>query len=189
MAARDVLQTKVDPARARHTLLCNGVLAPEASDRWGQNERNQLLGVGGSTLKVDAGGNVIIEALKTTYQKNAQGAIDTSFRELWRKRTVSYLRWTWRNRMETKFPRHKLADDGTDFDAGQAIVTPNIIRGEAIAWFTAMQSIGLVEDLDGFREDLVVERNSTDFDRIDAILRPNIINNFVVSATKLQFRV
>ena len=185
----DAAATTDDPARPRTTLRCKDVLAPEAGDLWTQTERNVVLQSGGATLKTDGGGNVIIERLTTTYQKNAQGAPDPTWLDLTTKRTVSYLRWNWDTRITLKFPRHKLASDGTNFDAGQAVVTPSTIRAEAIAWFSEMENAGLVEDLDQFRTDLIVERNSTDFNRIDAILRPNTINKFVVSATRLQFRL
>lgn len=189
VAGLDAAATTDDPARPRTTLRCKDVLAPQASDLWTQAERNTVLQSGGATLKTDAGGNVIIERLTTTYQKSAQGAPDPTWLDLSTKRTVSFLRWSWDTRITLKFPRHKLADDGTNFDAGQAVVTPSTIRAEAIAWFSQMENDGLVEDLDQFREDLIVERNTTDLNRIDAILRPNTINKFVVSATKLQFRL
>jgi phage tail sheath gpL-like len=189
VAGLDAAATTDDPARPRTTLRCQDVLAPEAGAVWSQTERNIVLQSGGATLKPDAGGNVIIERLTTTYQKSAQGAPDPTWLDLTTKRTVSYLRWSWDTRITLKFPRHKLASDGTAFDAGQAVVTPSTIRAEAIAWFSEMENAGLVEDLDQFREDLIVERNTTDLNRIDAILRPNTINKFVVSATKLQFKL
>lgn len=189
VAAHSAAQVQIDPARPRTTLRCLDVLAPEPADVWLQSERNAALGVGGATLKLDAGGNVIIERLVTTYQKNAQGAVDPTWLDQTTKETVSYLRWNWDTRITLKYPRHKLADDGTNFGAGQAVVTPSTIRAEAIAWFSEMEERGLVEDLEQFRDDLIVERNTQDFNRLDAILRPNIINKFVVSATKLQFKV
>ena len=189
VAALDAAATNQDPARPRTTLQCSSILAPSLVARWDLSERNQVLQAGGATVKTDAGGNTIIERLTTTYQKNPQGAPDPTWLDLTTKRTVSYLRWSWDTRLTLKYPRHKLADDGTNFDPGQAIVTPSTIRSEAIAWFSEMEGAGLVEDLDQFRNDLIVERNSTDLNRIDAILRPNTINKFVVSATKLQFRL
>lgn len=189
VAAHDAEQTGIDPARPRTTLVCPDVLAPVKSDRWDQSSQDAVLNTGGATVIADAAGNMIIQRLTTTYQTNQQGAPDPTWLDLTTKRTVSYLRWNWDTRITLKYPRHKLANDGTPIEPGQAVVTPGTIRAEAVAWFTEMQARGLVEGLDQFREDLVVERNTTDFNRIDAILRPNVINKFVVSATKLQFRL
>ena len=91
--------------------------------------------------------------------------------------------------MLRKFPRHKLADDGTNFDPGQAVVTPSTIRAEAVAWFSEMEGRGLVENLEQFTEFLVVERSEVDLNRIDSILPPNTINKFVVGATSMQPRL
>jgi len=188
-AAIDAFETGQDPARPRTTLVLPDVVAPKAGNRLDQNERNLLLGYGASTTTVNPSGQVAIERLVTTYQKNAQGVDDPTWLDLTTKRTISFLRWSWDARITLKYPRHKLADDGTRFSPGQAIVTPSTIRAEALAWFEDQELAGLVEDLDQFRTDLVVERNTTDFNRLDAILRPDVINKFVVSATRLQFRL
>lgn len=189
VGAIDAAQTNIDPARPRTTIVCKDVLAPEAGDRWTQAEANTILQTGGATLKTNASGNVMVERLTTTYQQNSQGAPDPTWLDLSTKRTVSYLRWNWKTRIILKYPRHKLADDGTRIAPGSATVTPATIRAEAIAWFSEMETLGLVEGADQFREDLVVERDATDRNRINDILRPDVINKFVVSATKLQFKL
>lgn len=187
--ARSAFEAQQDPARGLTTLTLPDVVAPKAGSRFDQNERHLLLSAGAATTKTDAGGNTIIERLTTTYQKNAQGVADVTWLDLTSKRTVSFLRWDWRARITLKYPRHKLANDGTAFDEGQKIVTPATIRAEAIAWFKEKERAGLVEGIDQFREELVVERNTDDFNRLDAILRPNVINKFLVSATRLQPRL
>lgn len=185
----DAYETTQDPARPRTTLGLTGVVAPKEGSRFDQNERNLLLGSGAATTKIDGGGNVIIERLTTTNQLDASAVDDPTWLDLTTKRTVSFLRWDWDTRITRKFPRHKLADDGTRFDPGQFVVTPSTIRSEAIAWFEEKEAQGLVEGLDQFRTDLVVERNTTDFNRLDSILRPDVINKFVVNATRLNFRL
>lgn len=178
-----------DPARPRQTLALTGVLAPWTQDRYTLDERNIHLHDGISTFIVDAGGNVLIERLITTYRLNALGVSDTSYLDIETMRTLAYLRYSVRSRIALKFPRHKLADDGTPFGPGQAIVTPKIIRAELIALFREWEDAGLAEDIDQFKADLLVQRNGTDPNRLDAVIPPNIINQFRVFAGQVQFRL
>lgn len=138
---------------------------------------------------VDAGGLVLIERLITTYQTNAYGVDDASYLDIETMRTLAYLRLTVRARIATKFPRHKLAADGTQFGPGQAIVTPNIIRAELVALFMDWMDAGLAEGLEQFKRDLLVQRSATDPNRVDAVIPPDVINQFRVFAAQVQFRL
>jgi phage tail sheath gpL-like len=100
-----------------------------------------------------------------------------------------YLRYSFRNRILQRYPRHKLASDGTRYGAGQAVITPLLGKAEAIAWFREMEELGLVENFDSFKTNLVVERNGSDVNRLDFLLPPDLINQFIVGAVKLQFRL
>lgn len=178
-----------DPARPRQTLVLPGVLPQAIADRWTRDERNLALFDGISTTVVDAGGQVLIERLITTYQTNAFGVADISYLDVETLRTVAYLRYTVRARIASKYPRHKLAADGTLFGAGQAIVTPNTIRAELVALFMDWMDAGLAEGLEQFKRDLIVERSSTDPNRVDAIIPPDVVNQFRVFAAQVQFRL
>lgn len=89
--------------------------------------------------------------------------------------------------MLNKYPRHKLADDGTRFGAGQAVITPKIGKAEAIAKFREWEELGLVENADQFKRDLIVERNATDRNRLDFMLPPDLINQALVFGTQIGF--
>lgn len=178
-----------DPARPRQTLTLTGVLASKEEDRYTQEERNLHLHDGISTFKVDAGGNVLIERLITSYQTNAFGVEDISYLDVTTLRTLAYLRYTVRARIALRFPRHKLADDGTNFGPGQAIVTPSVIRAELIALFKEWELAGLAEDIEQFKSELIVQRNSADPNRVDAIIPPDVVNQFRVLAASVQFRL
>ena len=115
------------------------------------------------------------------------GADDPSYLDMTTLLTLSYLRYSFRNIILTKFPRHKLADDGTKFSQGQAIVTPSVIKAEAIAIFRNWEQDGLVEDFDSFKEGLIVERNTSDVNRLDIQLTPDLINQFMVAGCKIKF--
>lgn len=178
-----------DPARPRQTLTIPSVLAPALTQQWTQTERNTLLYSGISTFKVAVGGVCSIERLITSYSLNAYGLPDTSYLDVETMRTIAYLRFTVRVRITSKYPRHKLANDGTVYGPGQAIVTPKVLRGELIALFQDWEEAGLAEDIEQFKQDLVVERNASDPNRVDAVIPPNVVNQFRVFAGLVQFRL
>lgn len=178
-----------DPARPFQTLEYTHALPPAEADRWSNQERNLLLYDGIATSRVGPGEVVQVDRLITTYQENSAGADDVAYLDLNTPLTLMYLRYSWRTRWMSRFPRHKLADDGTRFGAGQAVVTPKLAKAEALGWFRDMEELGLVEGFDQFKADLVMERNVTDRNRIDAMLSPDLINQLIVSATKFAFRL
>lgn len=178
-----------DPARPRQTLELQGVLAPAEADRYTRDERNLHLHDGIATFIVDAGGRVLIERLITTYKTNSFGVEDISYLDVETLRTLAYLRYSVRARIALKFPRHKLANDGTRFGPGQAVVTPKTIRAELLALFRQWEEAGLAEGFEQFKTDLIVERNGTDPNRVDAIIPPDVINQFRVFAGQVQFRL
>lgn len=178
-----------DPARPFQTLPLVGVLAPPEGDRFTQSERNLLLLDGIATFTVDLDGTVRIDRLITTYQTNAAGAPDPSYLDANTLFTLGYLRYTFRNHFATRYPRHKVGDDGNRFGAGQAIITPKIGRAECITLFRQWEERALVENVDQFKADLVVERNADDRNRLDFLLPPDLVNQLVVVGAQIQFRL
>jgi phage tail sheath gpL-like len=128
-----------------------------------------------------------IERLVTTYQTNPLSIPDPSYLDVETMRTLAYLRYSVRARIALKFPRHKLADDGTLFDPGQAVVTPSSIRSELISLFRDWERAGLVEDFEQFKDELIVERDANDQNRVNMRMGPNLINQFRVFAGQIQF--
>mgnify|MGYP007100072004 CR=1 FL=1 len=117
------------------------------------------------------------------------GADDSSYRDVNTILTLSYLRYDFRNYLLRKYPRHKLANDGTKFGAGQAIVTPKLIKAECVNKFREWENIGLVENIDQFKRDLIVERNVSDPNRLDILLPPDLVNQLMVIGTQVSFRL
>lgn len=175
-----------DPGRPFQTLTMNRVLPAVESARFTFSERNLLLFDGITTTKV-VGGVVQLERVITTYQLNSAGADDVSYLDVTTMLTLSYLRYTFRQRIMSIYPRHKLADDGIRPGAGQAIITPKIGKAEALAWFRQMEELALVENYDQFAQDLVCERNVSDRNRLDWLLSPDIINQLIVGASRLAY--
>lgn len=177
----------IDPARPLQTLVLPGVLPPALADRFTRQERNLLLRDGISTFTVDQGGNVLIERVVTTYQTNAYGIDDVSYLDLETKWTVDYMRYAFRARIALRFPRHKLADDGTNFAPGQAIATPSIIKSELLDVARQLELAGILEGFDQFKNDLIVVRSMSDRNRVNCILPPDVVNQFRVFAASVQF--
>ncbi|MFM9902137.1 MAG: phage tail sheath subtilisin-like domain-containing protein [Polaromonas sp.] len=177
----------IDPARPFQTLVLPGVLPPAQADQFTRQERNLLLRDGISTFTVDQGGNVLIERVVTTYQTNAYGIDDVSYLDLETKWTVDFMRFAFRARIAQRFPRHKLADNGTSFAPGQPVATPNIIRSELLDVARQLELVGVLEGFKQFKADLVVERSLVDRNRVNCILPPDVVNQFRVFAASVQF--
>jgi phage tail sheath gpL-like len=177
----------IDPARPLQTLKLTGILAPARADRFTWVNRNALLHDGIATEKIATDGMVMIERAVTTYRTNAYGRDDTSYLDTETMGVIAYLRYSWPERMAQKFSRMKLADDGTTYPAGQAIVTPSIIGKEQIAWFIEMMNLGYVEDLAQFKKDQVVVRNASDRSRVDSLIPTHLVSGLRVLAGKLRF--
>lgn len=186
VAAADAAEP--DPARPRQSLVLRDVLPPSVADRYIWSERNLHLGDGIATYTVDDGGLCRIERLVTTYKVNEQGIPDVSYRDIERLRSLSYIRFMVRARLSQVFPRHKLADDGGDYDPLQAIATPSIIKAELVALFRDLVRAAIVENIEQFIQDIRVVRNTEDSDRVDILLPPDLVNQLRVTATSIQFR-
>lgn len=179
-------EAQTDPARPIQGVALRAIIAPKESELRTQGEANQLLGDGVSTIK-SQGGSVFVERLRTTRKKNNFGGDDASLADVEPKETLSYLRYDFRTRFVQKFSRHKLANDGTRFGPGQAVMTPKVAKAELISIFRGWEELGLVEGVDQFKRDLIVERNLSDPNRLDIQLPPDLINQLRVTAAQVAF--
>ncbi len=157
----------IDPARPFRTLELPGMEPPIETERFTFEEREGLLTEGGSTYTVDAGGRVRIEKLVSTYKTNEAGEPSESYSSVNTLLTLSYLRFSFRSYFNTKYPRHKLAGDNIQFGAGQAIMTPSLAKAECIALFRQWEDLGLVQDIDSFKNALIVEIHPKNKSRLD----------------------
>lgn len=186
--ARAAKSLAIDPARPLQTLTLCGLLPPQKENIWTREERNLLLYDGMATYTVGTGGcQIRIERAITQYQQNAAGLLDASYLDINTPETLERIRYRQRQRITQKFPRHKLASDGTNYGAGQAIVTPNIIKAELLALYREMEALGWVEGFEHYRDSMIVEINLDDKNRVDVNDQPNLVNQFRVHAQKTQF--
>ncbi|MEG1603737.1 MAG: phage tail sheath subtilisin-like domain-containing protein [Cloacibacillus sp.] len=178
----------IDPARPFQTLELTGIMAPVLEERFTLQERNILLYDGISTWKTDASAAIRAERFITTYKKSPAGADDRSYLDVNTPLTLGRLRYSLRNFLLLRYPRHKLASgDITQFGAGQAIATPDSVKGDIIGWYQRQVTKGIAEDIDTFKKGLIVERNANDECRLDILLTPDVVNQLRVLAAQMQF--
>ena len=187
-AAQVSQSAQIDPAKPFQTLPLLGVLAPSPVEEFALDERNNLLFDGISTYRL-VSSQPIIERAISTYQLSSGGSPDISYLDLTTLYTLSLLRFEFRTLFQTKYSRHKLANDGTAFGPGQPVMTPSLGKSEAIALFTAWQQRGLVEGQDQFENDLIVERSDTDPNRLDFSLPVDLVNALRVVGAKIPFLI
>ncbi|TWB19514.1 phage tail sheath gpL-like [Rhizobium sp. ERR 1071] len=178
-----------DPARPLQTLEMTGVLPAPSEQRFTVAQMNNLVSVGIAIQKVNPNGYpaIIREAMR--YQQNSYGQADNAYALATTLYTLAEIFRRLKGAITSKYPRHKLANDGTVFASGQAIITPKIIKAELVSEYSDMEYDGLVENLDAFASNLVVERNSTNPDRVDVLYPPDIINGLRIFAVLAQFRL
>lgn len=187
-AARTAVFISADPARPTQTGELMGLTPAPAGDRFIKSERQALLMHGVATTYF-GGGAVRIERAITTYQKNAFDQADDSYLDSETLHQSAYVISTLKSIVTSKYGRHKLANDGTRFGAGQAIVTPNVIRSELIASYFALEQLGIVENAEAFAANLIVERSATNPNRLDVLYPPDLVNQLRILALQYQFRL
>ena len=186
--AANAVFIKADPARPTQTGQLNGIMVPRAGKQFIQSDRNTLLAWGVATSSVVAG-VVQVERAITTYQLDQYGQPDTSYMDSETMHTAAYVLRDLRRLIVSKYGRHKLADDGTLYGPGQAIVTPAVIRGELIGEYNVLERNGFVQNATAFAQYLILERDANNPNRVNALFPPEYINQLRVFAVLNQFRL
>lgn len=188
-AGQVAASVRADPARPVQTLPLLGVLAPPLQSRFQLTDRNTLLFDGMSTFTVADDGTVAIENAITTYQKNSFGQADNSYLEVETMFTLMAVLRFLKGRITSKFPRMKLAADGTRFAPGSAIVTPAMIRADQIAAYQELEFNGLVQRSDLFAQNLIVQQNASNPNRVDVLWPGTLVAQLRIFALLAQFRL
>ena len=178
-----------DPARPLQTLSLNGCKLAPLQDRFNVDELNALAGNGVATQKAGADNQPMISRETTTYQLDLYGFSDTAYELVTTLATLARLIRNQRHSITTKFPRCKLANDGTRFGPGQAIATPSLIKLEILSEYTLDMYNGLVENFSAFETNLLVERDVNDPNRVNVLYPPDLINQLRIFAVLAQFRL
>ena len=178
-----------DPARPLHTLPLVGMLPAVPELQFSNGEKNGLASAGISCCKETEDNTCVIDTSITMYQKNPHGLDDNAFLKVQTLATLAYVLRSLRFVITQKFPRHKLANDDTRYGPGQAIVTPKVAKAAIVAHYRWLEYLGLVENTEGFKAALIVERNVNDPNRLDVLYPPDLVNQLDVFAVLAQFRL
>ncbi|WP_226488727.1 phage tail sheath subtilisin-like domain-containing protein [Pseudomonas sp. B20] len=188
LAARTAVFISADASRPTQSGTMPGIDPAPASQRFTLTERESLLRYGIATAYYE-GGYVRIQRSITTYQKNAYGQADNSYLDSETMHQSAFIIRRLQGIITSKYGRHKLANDGTRFGAGQPIITPSTIRGELIAQYARLEEEGHVENAETFAQHLIVERDGNDPSRVNVMFPPDYINGLRVFALLNQFRL
>jgi phage tail sheath gpL-like len=178
-----------DPARPLQTLSLNKIKLAPLHQRFDFVELNSLALSGIAIQKAGSDNQPMLAREQTTYQLNLYGMPDDAYELVTTLATLARLLRNQRHAVTSKFPRHKLADDGTRFGPGQAIVTPGIIKGELVSQYRQDEYNGLVENASQFIAHLIVERDPNDPNRVNVLYPPDLINQLRIFAVLAQFRL
>jgi phage tail sheath gpL-like len=178
-----------DPARPLQALSLNQIKAAPLHQRFDFIELNSLALNGLAIQKIGSDNQPMIAREQTTYQLNLYGQPDDAYELMTTLATLAKLLRNQKQAITSKFPRHKLANDGTKFGPGQAIVTPGIIKAELINQYSQDMYNGLVEDMSDFKRNLLVERDPNDPNRVNVLYPPDLINQLRIFAVLAQFRL
>jgi phage tail sheath gpL-like len=178
-----------DPARPLQALTLNDIKAAGVHQRFDFVELNSLASTGLAIQKIGGDNQPMIAREQTTYQVNLYGQPDDAYELVTTLATLAKLLRNQKHAITSKYPRHKLANDGTKFGPGQAIITPGIAKAELIAQYQMDMYNGLVEDLSNFKRHLIVERDPNDPNRLNVLYPPDLINQLRIFAVLAQFRL
>lgn len=173
----------VEIARPLQTLVKQGIRQPRAkADQWKLADRDSLYRNGIAADMVRADGQVAIERMVTTYQRNAWGQADITFLDVETLAIAMYVKRYLKTRITSLYPRHVLKDDNPR--NLQGVVTPGQIKGALIHAYRELYEAGLVEKPDLFARYLIVER-SADPNRVNAYLPVDVANQLRVFAANI----
>lgn len=188
IVARTKIFIDADPARPTQTGQLIGITGAPVGEMFELTERNTLLQNGMATLK-SVSGVVQIERSVTNYRVNSYGEQDLSYLDCETLFTSAYVIRYLKGIITSKYGRHKLANDGTNFGPGQAVVTPSIIRAELTVAYAKLEREAIVENAELFEKYLVVERDADNVNRMNVLFPPDYVNQLRVFALLNQFRL
>lgn len=188
--AQAARSSNIMPSRPWHTLPLVGAVPPARADRHTLTEQQTLTGVGISTFSVvgrgASGGTLTISREVTTYQADQFGTEDDTYQDPQRVITAFRSVRRLKSRLQRKFNRMNIVDDGTPVRPGLPVTTPSAIRAEIVAEYAAQVADGWMERLEDFQESLIVERDPDNSRRVNVYLKPTTASPFRILAARMQ---
>lgn len=170
-----VIASEEDPARPLNTLELVGIDVPDASQWLGRTEQENLLYNGVTPIEIGPGQKVQIVRAITTYLVDPQGVQDPSMLDVTTPRTLFYMRKAYRQRIALRFPREKLSGR-----------TAPKVRSELLDVSYKAEELEIIENVDQWKDYLLVERDSQDVSRLNAKIPTDVVNGFHIFAGRLD---
>lgn len=168
-----IIAGEEDPAKPLNTLEVLGLSLVDDAYKPLFNEVNQALFNGLSPLEVVANRVQITRAI-TTYTKSVTNTDDPSYLDLTTIRTLDFVRKAIQTRQRLRFPRAKNS--------------PRIIRkvrSEVLDVLYRLEQMEVIENVDGWKSRLVIERNLQDPTYLDLDIPADVVNGLHVIRNKI----
>lgn len=159
-----VLASEDDPSEPIDNIVLPGLdIPPQATWPMRTEEENALHN--GLTPYRVAGDSVQLVRAISTYIKNSEGIEDATLLDLTTIRTLDYVRIAWRTRMSQRFPNGgKLTD--------RRLLQ---IKSETLDVLYALEGLEMVENIDAYKDQVIVVRNARDDTRADASIPAPVV--------------
>jgi phage tail sheath gpL-like len=182
------VQSDALPNQPRNGLALPQCEAPAKVDRLDFTERNLLLYKGLSTVKYDQAGNVYLDRLITTYQKNSSNVSDATYLDLGVQRTLARM-YVEALTLNSKYSRHLVGSDADTLPAGTPVVTPSLLKAAYARWYRGTVDRAWCRNAESVAKSIHVEVDALDPQRMNVSIAPEIALGLVTVATKLSFRL
>ncbi|AWX14273.1 phage tail protein [Mergibacter septicus] len=170
-----VIAKEEDPARPLNTLEIIGLTEVDETQKPQFSEVNQALFKGLTPLTIVNHRLQIMRAI-TTYTKSATNTDDPSYLDLTTIRTLDYIRKAVEQRIELRFPRDKKTKR-----------IKSAVRSEVLDVMYRLEALEIVENVDVWKSQLLVQDNLQDVNRLDLLLPPDLVNGLHIVATQIKF--
>lgn len=162
-----------DPSQSLDFVALPGLDVTDQASWPMRTEEEKALHNGLTPFRVQGSQVQIVRAI-TTYIKNSEGIADDTLLDLTTIRTLDYIRTTWRTRMSQ---RKMVGGKLTDRRLQQ-------VRSETLDVLYALEALEMVENVDTYKAQVTVTRNSRDRTRADvAIPAPVVRGLHILDAT------
>ncbi|WP_419852038.1 phage tail sheath subtilisin-like domain-containing protein [Actinobacillus pleuropneumoniae] len=168
-----VIAAEEDPARPLNTLEVKGLTLVDDSEKPLFSEVNQALFNGLSPLEVVVNRVQITRAI-TTYTKSVTNTDDPSYLDLTTPRTLDYVRKAIQTRQRLRFPRAKNSPR-----------MPAKVRSEVLDVLYQLEGQEIIENVDGWKDRLVVVKNALDPTYLDLDIPADVVNGLHVIRNKI----
>lgn len=189
VAAEVARSVENDPGQPLHRITLDTLLPPVASERHTLSTLNTLTKNGIMTLDPHQFGGPQTFGTVTMYLKNSSGIDDPAYRYQNTMYILMFLRYDFVSSILSKFGRARLVDNSDRIQSGLQVISPTIGKAEAVSIARNWETLGLVENVDLFVEEVTCQRNIANPNRLDWILPPDLVNQFIVGSGDMLFRL